>query len=136
MGAINLQEQFGKRYRVVLEESWQHEPEGSKEAEKPWSMEMRGRRGFVYPGGDYLVANTETYPAMRALQKMGLELMRHGQNEACFRFEPAQMDAVAKVLGLRKRRQMTPEQLEMLAKGGRRFHFKPVGAGQDAQKRG
>lgn len=44
---IDLKEQYGKRYKVTLDESWDVERD-RKAADRPWYEEIKGKRGWCY----------------------------------------------------------------------------------------
>ena len=59
MECINLQEQFGTRYRVTFDGAYnpKHVPRNKLD---PWSMQLPCERGVVYPhGGDLLAVEVE-----------------------------------------------------------------------------
>ncbi|MGD0950039.1 MAG: hypothetical protein ABSA52_21760 [Candidatus Binatia bacterium] len=132
---INLQERFGKRYRV----SW--EAGGATryqwpEADRPWLMEIRGRRGVVYPvGGEILTAVGTGARIGAKLRALPCIRSARGELEVVVTFH---VDHVPAVLGLLKpyrRRQVSEAARERLATVGARFRFS-AGHGVQSEQAG
>lgn len=122
---INLQELCGHKFKVFLEASWTCERPEDRAAAKPWSMELRGKYGIIYPKGETeLVAYTDGTTMRQKLKKEGGFLpYQWGDYEATFIFTPDRLDEVAEFLGCRKRRVMSPEARERLFAVSKAFRF-------------
>jgi hypothetical protein len=59
---INLKERFGRRFKVVYEESYCADRGNVARAEDPWLMIVPGRYGHIFPhGGSLLAASVDGY---------------------------------------------------------------------------
>ena len=133
---VNLKERVGDRFKVFTEDSWSHETEGMEGA-RPWSYELRGKRGVVYPaGGDDLIAYADKPGAIRAMDGMGLTCRQRGDGEASYRFPAHRLEEVATALLLKKKRTLSLEQREKLRNAGGRHRFKPTDTGLNAENGG
>jgi hypothetical protein len=118
MECINLKERFGKRYRVVHEESWHAE---GRRLACPELMILLCKYGHVFPwGGQVLGASVQGYPRIAAKLRR-LECVKVVQDcdfgELTATFDVDDFPKVAKIMRPRRRRQVTPEQrAEMVAR--------------------
>src|SRR5687768_16029098 len=100
---------YGDRYRVwnELEDRTAHK------TDDPWDLILPGRSGFVAPyGGDQLLACTNSRLTTGRLVATVPEALvtQDGTDGQNIRFHARHLDAVADLLGLRKRRQASPQQ--------------------------
>lgn len=110
---INLRERFGKRYRVTHDPAYVGEYGEHGRTEDPWLQLIVGRAGHVFPwGGDTLAASTNCSGRIvnKLLALEGAHLMQDGTDGATVAFPVERFAAVARLLRLRTRRQLTPEQ--------------------------
>lgn len=113
---INLQERFGRRYRIVIEEG------ASGRRPDPWYMRLLCRYGHVFPhGGDMLAASVDGHPNV-ARQLRRLRCCRVWQDgdfgELTVVFDVADFAQVAKIMRPRRRRQVSEAQRQQLAAMG------------------
>ena len=104
---IDLKAQFGKSYRVV-KPSW---ATGEPGADQAWLWEIPGRHGHVgLWGPDTLSAFTAgRYRRGMLLAVPGANAVQVGDSELTVTFPIEQFEPVARILGLRKRRRLSPE---------------------------
>ena len=117
-GCINLQERFGKRYRVGYEESYQAQYGKRSRRCDPWLMVIHCRYGHIYPfGGDLLAASVDGH-AQIANRLRRLSCCRDYQDgdggELTALFNVADLPEVAKILRPRRRRQLSDQQKKEL----------------------
>ena len=93
--------EFASRYIV--------RDDGSQDA--PWSLEISGRLGTIYPrseDGTLAVLATSAH-AIRKLTEAGLKVLQRGDGEAVLIFAPKDLDRVAAMIRAKKRRQLNLE---------------------------
>jgi hypothetical protein len=111
---INLQERFGKRYRVSLEANGASKHQWPKE-DWPWLMELRCRYGRVYPkGGEILQATTDRPRIGAQLRALPCVLTTRGDAEIVVTVPVDHAPAVVALLRPYRRRQLSDAQRERL----------------------
>ena len=120
MECINLQEQFGTRYRVTFDAAYspKHVPRDKLD---PWAMQIPCQRGIVYPhGGDVLVAEVEgrRVTANRLRQLDCTTTYQEGDSFLAVTFHAADFDEVAAIMKPRRRRQVSDAERQRLASIG------------------
>jgi len=122
---------YADRYRVL------NELEGRRahQADDAWDLIIPGRGGFVAPyGHEHLLACTRGIVTTRKVLALDPEALvtQHASDGQNVRFHTRHLNAVAKVLRLR-RRQLSDEHKARLAEAGRGSRFPGVQAtGDDA----
>jgi len=121
---INLKERFGRRYRVVYEESYYAQYGPNARVPDPWLMILPCKFGHIFPhGGDMLAASVDGHPNVAGLLRRlpRCQVWQDGDfGELTVTFDVADFDEVARIMRPRRRRQVTPEQkAELLARLGR-----------------
>jgi hypothetical protein len=99
---INLKKRFGKKYRIVWDESRQ------KREDDPWFMQIPCLRGHIYPhGGDRLgFASNSRGPSLNVLKAIpGVEVEQDGTDGANLSFPVDIFDQIAKLVRPRQKRQ-------------------------------
>lgn len=116
----NLQEMFGKRFKVTDDGT-----DDTCRAERPWSMELKGKSGTIYPYGQdgslaIWTAKTSTITKLNGMRDQGVKCIQGGgfAYECAYKFPLALFETIAAIIRPRKRRQMTPEQKAALAAVG------------------
>ncbi len=115
MTPIDLKAKFGRKWRIVLDES------ADGDWEDPWNYIVPCRHGHLYPaGGDYLGAATNRSGAIvRKLQAIdGAEVVADGSDGANVIFPEEKLSAVKRVMKPRGVRRLSPAQRAALAKDG------------------
>jgi len=120
---INLQERFGRRYRIGWEAGGKTRSQWPPE-DWPWLMEIKCRYGTVSPfGGEILQAMTDKPRIGTQLRKLPCVLHARGADEVVIRFH---VDHIGQVLALLKpyrRRQASEAERERLARLSHRHGF-------------
>jgi len=119
MPVTNLQEQFGDRYRV--------QDDGTEDPcreERVWCMEIRGKKGKIYPYGwdGSLAVFVNSRKMARVMGGLGYKRLQSGDSEFSFKFPLADIHQVARLIKAQKRRQLSLEQkaaLVLRLKGSR-----------------
>jgi hypothetical protein len=120
---INLEERFGRRYRVSFEADGATRYQWP-ETERPWLMEIRGRHGMVYPkGGEILQAMTTHTRIAGKLRALPCVVSVRGDAETVVTFHVDDAPAVFQLLKPYRRRHVSPAERERLAALGSRFRF-------------
>jgi len=114
----DLRARFGERYRITWDEAYdpEHVPMDKRD---PWYMQIPCRFGIIYPqGGDLLAAEVDRHPRLTKplLAIAGVHLSQDGDTEKTFTFPVQVFDEIAVILQPRKKRQITEEERERLAK--------------------
>ena len=111
---INLQERFGRRYRVGWEANGATRYQWP-EAERAWLMELRCRHGLIYPkGGKVLQATTTRQRIGAKLRALPCVLTARGDVEVVITFHVDDVPAVFRLLQPYRRRQVSAAQRERL----------------------
>lgn len=124
---LNLKDLYGKRYKIFTEESWEQEKPEHRTGERPWSMELRGKKGnaIVYPaGGNDLMVYVASPQTRTAIRKLGIDEKQCGEYESSFRFHHSRLPDVDRIVNLRKRRVLSQEQKEKAIKRLANWNFK------------
>ena len=115
---INLREQYGKRYRVAYEESYNAAYGPRANREDLWLIIVLCRYGHVYPfGGNTLAASVDGHPNVAGLVRRlpCCQVWQDGDfGELTVLFDVADFDEIAKIMRPRRRRQVSPEQKAIL----------------------
>ena len=125
---VNLKEQFGDRFKVAYEESYQAERGDHCRAEDPWLMIMLCRHGEIYPfGGDQLVASTKVAGGIaRVLKGLSYTIVyQDGSDGVDVLFPGDRFEEIAAIMKPRKRRQISDAEGKRLAEMGAKFRFMP-----------
>src|SRR5262245_52955747 len=126
--------QFDPPYRI------HNEPEDrpAREYDKAWDLIIRGARGFVAPyGGEYLLACTRSGQGTSAvLAKVpGAVVTQQGTEGANIKIRVEDLDAVADIFRLYRRREVSDAERDRLARLGEAYRF-PPGHGVQSQGEG
>ena len=123
---INLQQQFGDRFRVTYEESYYAERGDRARAEEPWLMIIPCKHGEIYPfGDDDLVASTKIAGGIaRVLKSLTFTTVHQdGTDGVDVRFPVGRFDEIAAIMKPKRRRQVSDAERLRLAEIGVRFRF-------------
>ena len=114
MECINLQKQFGTRYRIAFDPAY--DPRNRpKDKLDPWMMQLPCQRGVVYPQGGSLLA---VEVAGRAITRKRLReldcvtVTQNGDDFLAVTFDVADFDAVAQIVKPRRKRTMSAKNRE------------------------
>ena len=121
---INLKERFGRKFKVIYEESYYAQYGPRARVDDPWLQIIPGRRGHVYPWDlARLAATSKTSgPTAKRLPELaGAEVYVDASDGATILFPVDLLDQVADILLLRRRRRMSEKERQRLAGIG----FKP-----------
>jgi hypothetical protein len=122
VACIDLKQQFGKRYKIGVEES----VECPSYNTDPWYWEILCRIGpkkwksriYSY-GGEYLaVMVTSNVIANRMRSWPELEVVQDADDAVVFKFHADHLDEVARAVGARTRRRLSPENRKKLTEAG------------------
>jgi len=116
---INLQDRFGRQYRVGYEESYYAQYGPNATTVDPWYMEIRCQNGTIGPwGGDDLVACTKSAgPVAQALKALPFaRVHQDGSDGANVVFPLERFDEVATIMRPRRKRCHSEVTREKLAR--------------------
>jgi len=121
---VNLQERFGRRYRVGWEADGATKGLWPKD-DWPWLMEIRGRHGVVSPkGGDVLQAMTPHRRVGARLRALPwCVAIARGEEETVVTFHVDDAAAVFKLIRPYRRRRVSEAERRRLAALSARFGF-------------
>jgi hypothetical protein len=126
-----------KRFRIVLEESWDHEKTKTRKPDRRW-YEIIPLKGFVKgppQEGSFIGLYSEDPPTLqlysnrvkqariiwKEIKKIsGCRADFHLDGEAVLYFPPELLEQVAEMAGARKRRQLSEEQRARLIEAGKK----------------
>ena|SRR5437870_9610312 len=126
MTPINLQRQFGDKYRISYDPCY--DVKGTRRATRdPWMMQIPCRRGVtIFPHSDTLLAvelDRHNGLAKRIASLPGVQVHQDGEQEKTILFPVCDFDTVAAIVQPKKRRILTEEQKERLAAMGKANGF-------------
>src|SRR6516165_5689200 len=107
---VNLRDLFGKKYRISFDSARR-----PGEKADPWFMQIRCRRGTVYPyGGSRLAVELDYHRKVstQVAQIPGVIQTQDGDEEKTFVFDVALFDQVAAIVMPYKRPVLSAEQIE------------------------
>ena len=134
---INLRERFGRRYKVVYEESYHVERGQRGRLEDPWLMIIPCKHGHIGPwDGQRLVACTDRPGyVVRALRLVpGAEVHQDGIDGANVIFHLAAFKQVAQIMRPRRRRRMSAEHRRRLIEQIRAYRYRKAGDGPESEQ--
>ena len=111
---INLQDRFGRRYRIRHEESYHAQHGAHARQPDPWLLEIECRYGTIYPhGGHLLAASVDGY--LRVASRLGklkcAQVHQDGDaGELTAVFDVADLPKVVKIIRPRGRHQLSARQ--------------------------
>jgi hypothetical protein len=123
---IDLKSRFGDVYRITLDES--ANIPGQTSEERLWLQRIpcRGNAHIYVHGQDTLGAFIDRKGLMPYLAKVpGVRVHQRGDNEMTVVFALESLPEVARLLGARKRRHLSPEQREALIRSGAGTRYNP-----------
>jgi hypothetical protein len=139
MNPLNLNELYGKRYRIKHDPAAELEPGGKRD---PWLFIIPCKYGHIYPHSDRLLAVwVEGAKIRRSIKAKfpGLECRNWSDNgEAVFLFPPDVFDRIAGIVRPWKRRgrkQLSPDERARLVESGTEYRFRKDSAGKTAVQR-
>lgn len=111
---FDLKEQYGKKYRIYMDEAWHietAESNPSKVKDKPWYYEIQGKYGAVYLYGENKLAVRITGNRIKSKIKTEygslLRLYIEAENESIFLFNPENLEIVAGLIKARRKKQIS-----------------------------
>jgi hypothetical protein len=115
---IDLMKIGGKKYRIRREPG-PHTPQRSNAADMAWYWELLCKHGFVYPYSKTHLAAYTGKPRIRIklaalAAEHGMEVVQYGDTECVVLFTTKQFGKIAALLQVRKRKQLSEEQKEVL----------------------
>ena len=115
---INLKERFGRRFKVVYEESYWADRGTGARAEDPWLLIVPGRYGHISPhGGNLLAASVDGYRKVAGVLRR-LPCCRVHQDgdygELTVLFDVGDFAKVARIVRPRRRRQVSEAERQRL----------------------
>ena len=137
MTQINLSELSTGRYRIGMDEAWEHERPEVRNPERRWYEQIPCRAGgFIYlysedppTLGLYTTQVKSARAIMTKIPGLQAEWM---DGEAVIKFPPDALDQVAEMAGARKKRQgrkLTPTEKSNLLQAGKAHRFKNKSTG-------
>jgi hypothetical protein len=129
MECIDLRENFGRQYKITYDEAYDAKGRHRDKLD-PWLMQIICQRGTIYPfGGTKLVVEVDNRSKLAGrMQRLGcVTPIQKGDHEKSFLFDVEHFDEVAEIVRPRRRRQVSDEVRERLARLGTRFKPKSRG---------
>lgn len=123
---IDLKEQYGKRYRVTLDESWDVERD-KKAVDRPWYDEIGGRRGWCYLQNRSVLAielNNRIFTANKDKLSFPYVHVRGGGETQKLFVDEKHIDKAISLILPRKRKQLSEDQKRQLSERLTKFRFK------------
>lgn len=112
MPVTNLQEKYGKKYKVVDDGV-----DDQCREERVWCQEIRGKFGVIYPCGNNgalavcVESKTKVKNSLVAsrLEREGFRVIQRGDWQIVFKFELDQFDYIADLIKAKRRKKLSPE---------------------------
>ncbi len=120
---IDLKDRFGRRYRVVCEESYAAERGEHGRAHDPWLLTIPCQHGHVYPHGDGLLGASTDRRGKITNRLAALSCVREqqdGDDGLNAVFDVDNFDEVATIMKPKRRRKLSPEHRAKLTEAGTR----------------
>jgi hypothetical protein len=134
---VNLKERFGRRFKVVYEESYYAERPEFRAAEAPWLMMIPCQHGHICPwGGENLAACTRTAgPIAKRLKALPFATVaQDGSDGANVVFPVDHFEEVAAIMKPRRRRVLSPKARKAAGERLAKYQFRPaVGIAPEGQ---
>lgn len=124
---IDLKKLAGFKYRLRWDES--ASIPGQTAEDRAWLRQIPCQRGHIFiQAEDELGVWCNKGPTIAKLRVMpGLKLLCRGDREASFAFHPDMLDVVCELMGVLKKKQLSPEQKARLIALGAKHRFLPRG---------
>jgi len=137
---INLRAQFGREFKIVMEESYRAQHGPNARVDDPHYQVIPGSLGHIYAWGATRLAassNTSGSTARKLKALPSVEIWQDGSDGCTVLFPVDLLDQVADLLKLRRRRRLTEEQRERLSALGHRhrFRYHQCGVQSDSETR-
>ena len=117
---IDLRQLYGEYFRIQLDEAAECEPGGRN---NPWYYQIPCKFGHIYPVSDKLLGfwcESGTIRGRLHREHPEIDVTNWSDDgEAIFLFTPNQMDIIAKYARPKKKRKLSEEHRQKLAKAGR-----------------
>lgn len=121
---MNLKELFGRRYRVTLDESYQHETEEGKSLQEWRWHEIRGKFGILYPySKDQLACLFTSVIIANRFNVKGWRVLQDGDFERNVLIPFDSVQEVLKAIRPKKRRQVSEHEKNRLREQSKPFWF-------------
>lgn len=121
---MNLKQLYGKRYRVTLDESWEHEKEEGKSLNEWRYHEIKGKFGTLYPySKDQLTCLFTSLIIANRFNNRGWKVIQSGDTEINIFIPFENVEEVLRAIRPKKRRQLSDDQKKVNAERLRRFYF-------------
>jgi len=128
MECVNLNELFGKQYRISFDDCVPKSGSGRDSMRRdPWMMQIPCQRGVIYPFDACMLAvEIDGHPKLAAkLRRMKCtEVVQDGETEVTLIFDVADFDQIAQIVLPRRRRQVSDQERDRLRSMSKRFGFK------------
>jgi hypothetical protein len=126
MDCINLQEQFGQRYRITFDAAYnpRHCP---KDKLDPVMMQIPCERGVIYPhGGTRLAVEVDgrAVTAGKLWSSDACTLHQDGDHQKTFTFDVSDFQVVAAIVMPRRKRRLTEAQKQAAAARLAKYQFR------------
>jgi hypothetical protein len=123
---VNL---FGRRYKVVYEESYYADRGIGARLPNPWLLIVPCRYGHVYPhGGTMLAASVDGHPKLAGVLRRlpCCQVYQDDDDGMTLLFDVADFPQVAQIMRPRLRRQYTPEQRAAMVQRLQPTQYQPI----------
>jgi hypothetical protein len=123
---IDIKAAYGHRFKITLDES--AEIDGQTREERLWLYQIPGRHGHVYVHGRETLGAYIRLHGDRLDRLLAIPSVRKhqiGDREASATFPPEALEAVAEVLALRRRRQLSDTERRRLVEATAGTRFRP-----------
>ena len=129
MTCINLQQRFGDRFQIALDESYHGQYGENARTVDPWYMQIRCQHGHIYPHGrDVLAASTNTRGGI--VRKLAVldctTVVQDGSDGINATFHVRDFERVAELMKPKRRRRLAVEQRVAAAERLAKYAFKPA----------
>lgn len=115
------------RYKVFLDESYKTESESGKSNELWRYYEIRGKYGHIYPYSDSKLGMFITSNIIsNKIHEKEWKIIQNGQEERVYLLPNNDLDKASQYIKARKKRHLSPQQIEELKKRVAKFRFNTV----------
>jgi hypothetical protein len=123
---INLRDEFGERYKIDYDPAYCAEHGMTPKVDDPWLQIVPGKHGHIYPMGGQLLAAATNHRRGVAKQLLAIpecQVHMDGEDKVTVVFEARHFRKVARTIGARTTRTLSPERRQQLIASGAEHRF-------------
>lgn len=115
---MNLEEKYGRKYRIFLDDAYKAETTANKSADKWRYLELRGKYGYLYPysSAQVAVAFTSIKVGNKLKGRAGWKVLQDAEDAIVFLIPDEDIQFSIKALKIYRRRAISDSEKQNLVK--------------------